>query len=39
MGALNVYHREVHGHMVVVMGEVPVLSLKQFGDGIVWSGQ
>lgn len=39
MGALNVYHRDVHGYMVVVMGEVPVLSLKQFGDGIVWSGQ
>lgn len=39
MGALNVYHREVHGHMVVVMGEVPVLALKQFGDGIVWNDQ
>jgi sigma-E factor negative regulatory protein RseB len=36
MGALNVYHRQTHQHYLVVMGEVPVLTLKQLGDGIEW---
>lgn len=37
MGALNVYHRYTPQHYLVVMGEVPVLALKQLGDGIEWS--
>lgn len=36
MGALNVYHRYTPQHYLVVMGEVPVLALKQLGDGIEW---
>jgi hypothetical protein len=36
MGALNVYHRQTPQHYLVVMGEVPVLALKQLGDGIEW---
>lgn len=36
MGALNVYHRQLNKYFLVVMGEVPVLALKQLGDGIEW---
>ncbi len=36
MGALNVYYRQTRQHYLVVMGEVPVLALKQLGDGIEW---
>lgn len=34
MGPVNVYRRQLGGHRVVVMGEVPVLAVKRLGDGI-----
>ena len=39
MGSVSVYHRQVRDHMVVVMGEVPALAVKQLGDGVAWKGQ
>ena len=35
VGATSVYHRTVNGHLLVIMGEVPLTTLKKFGDGIV----
>lgn len=34
MGALNVYKRILGEHLVVVMGDVPPVTLKRLGDGI-----
>ncbi len=34
VGATTVYHRTVNGHQLVIMGEVPMATLKKFGDGI-----
>jgi sigma-E factor negative regulatory protein RseB len=39
MGPVNVYHRRVHDHVLVVMGEVPPLAVKQLGDGVEWKGK
>lgn len=34
IGPLNVYRRKIGGYRLVVMGEVPVVSVQRFGDGI-----
>jgi sigma-E factor negative regulatory protein RseB len=34
MGSINVYKRVVDDHLLVVMGEVPLVSLKLLGDGL-----
>ncbi len=34
MGAINVFKRVVDDHLLVVMGEVPMLTLKLIGEGI-----
>jgi sigma-E factor negative regulatory protein RseB len=34
MGSINVYKRVVDDHLLVVMGEVPMVSLKLLGDGL-----
>lgn len=34
MGALNVYKRLLGEHLIVVMGDVPSVTLKRLGDGI-----
>jgi len=34
IGGINVYRRIVGDHLLVVMGEVPELSLRRLGDGI-----
>ncbi len=34
IGAVNVYKRVVGDHLLVLMGEVPAISLKRLGDGI-----
>ncbi len=34
MGAVNIYKRVSGDYLLVVMGEVPVISLKRLGDGI-----
>lgn len=39
MGPLSVYHRQVHDHLLVVMGEVPPMAVKQLGDGVEWKGK
>ncbi len=36
LGPINVYHRQLDGYLLVVMGEVPAVSVKQLGDGIEW---
>lgn len=35
VGATTVYHRTANGHLLVILGEVPLATLKRFGDGIV----
>jgi sigma-E factor negative regulatory protein RseB len=35
MGAINVYRRQLAGHRLLVMGEVPASAVKRLGDGIV----
>lgn len=35
LGALNVYKRLIGKHELILMGDVPALALKKFGDGIV----
>jgi len=39
MGPVSVYHRQVHDHVLVVMGEVPPQTVKQLGDGVEWKGK
>jgi len=34
MGAINVYRRPLEGYQLVVMGDVPPVTLKRLGDGI-----
>lgn len=34
-GALNIYTRNIDGHLVTVMGEVPADSVRQIADGVV----
>jgi sigma-E factor negative regulatory protein RseB len=34
MGSINVYKRVVGDHLLVVMGEVPMVSLRLLGDGL-----
>lgn len=34
VGAVNVYKRQIANHQFVVMGDVPAVALRQFGDGI-----
>lgn len=34
VGPVNVYRRQLGGHRLVVMGEVPALAVKQLGGGI-----
>jgi sigma-E factor negative regulatory protein RseB len=35
-GPINVYHRQMDGYLLVVMGEVPAAAVKLLGDGIEW---
>lgn len=35
-GPINVYHRQMDGYLLVVMGEVPAVAVKLLGDGIEW---
>lgn len=34
LGALSVYRRTIKGYQVIVMGEVPAITVKRLGDGI-----
>jgi sigma-E factor negative regulatory protein RseB len=34
VGAVNVYKRQVAGHQIIVMGDIPMAALRQFGDGV-----
>jgi sigma-E factor negative regulatory protein RseB len=34
VGAVNVYKRQVADHQLIVMGDVPIVALRKFGDGI-----
>lgn len=34
LGALNVYRRNIEGYRVIVMGEVPAITVRRLGDGI-----
>lgn len=34
VGAVNVYRRQVAEHQLLVMGDVPILALQRFGEGI-----
>lgn len=34
LGPVNVYRRQIDGHRVIVMGEVPAIAVRRLGDGI-----
>ncbi len=34
LGALSVYRRNTEGYRVIVMGEVPAITVRRLGDGI-----
>jgi sigma-E factor negative regulatory protein RseB len=34
VGAVNVYKRQVGDHQLIVMGDVPAVAIRHFGDGV-----
>lgn len=38
-GAIHIYKRVVGGHLITVLGEVPLRAVQRFGDGMEYVGQ